>query len=167
MAVGVIPTFHLGLRALISDPDSIVNYVVRHVLMNPGSITSLHAEDEVSVRKIDGDFPNKGAGIANHFRDRVQSILDRYATDNNKFLVATEVVDNGDDTSITVKLSIKATWNDRIISYDREFLIEQTKDFREMLMDTNKVPEKVETAQTGNFTGTIGYVPPPNNNNRD
>lgn len=162
MPIGVIPTFHLGLRSLISDPDSIVNYVVRHVLMNPGSITSLHAADEVSVKKIDGDYPNKNASLASHFRDRIQSILDRYVTPTNRFVVATDLVDNGDGTSVTIKLSIKATWNDRIISYDREFLVEQTKDFREMLMNANKVPEKVEEPSTGNFTGTIGYVPPPN-----
>lgn len=166
MPIGVIPTFHLGLRALISDPDSIVNYVVRHVLMNPGSITSLHAEDEVSVKKIDGEYPDKGAPLASYFRDRIQSILDRYATDSNKFIVATDCVDNKDGVSVTIKLSIKATWNDRIISYDREFLVEQTKDFREMLMNANKVPEKVAEPNTGNFTGTIGYVPPPTTTQR-
>ena len=157
--VGVIPTFHLGMRTVISDPDSIVNYVVRHVLMNPGSITSLHMENEVSVKKLDGDYPNKNERLASAFQAGIQSILDRYATDKNRFIVATEYVDNNDGKSATIKLSIKASYNDKLISYDRDFLVEQTKDFRTMIMDANKVnPDNKEKTETGKFTGTIAPV---------
>ena len=155
--VGVIPTFHLGMRNVISDPDSIVNYVVRHVLMNPGSITSLHMNDEVSVKKLDGEYPNKNEQLMSAFQNGLQSILDRYATDNNRYIVATEYVDNNDGKTATIKLSIKATYNDRLISYDRDFLVEQTKDFRTMIMDANKV-NKDENTETGRFTGTIAPV---------
>lgn len=155
--VGVIPTFHLGMRNVISDPDSIVNYVVRHVLMNPGSITSLHMNDEVSVKKLDGEYPNKNEQLMAAFQNGLQSILDRYATDNNRYIVATEYVDNNDGKTATIKLSIKATYNDRLISYDRDFLVEQTKDFRTMIMDANKV-NKDENTETGRFTGTIAPV---------
>lgn len=154
--VGVIPTFHLGLRAQITDPDSIVNYVVRHVLMNPGSITSLHSEDEVSVKKIDGDFENKSELLATRFRDGLQAILDRYATGDNRFAVATEYVENPDGKSVTIKLSIKATYNGKLISYDRDFLVDQTKDFRTMIMDANKQnTDKSQTTKTGPIKGTV------------
>ena len=157
--VGVIPTFHLGLRTNITDPDSIVNYVVRHVLMNPGSITSLHAKEEVSVRKMDGDHENKSELLADEFREGIQSILDRYATEENRFIVATEYVDNGDDKSATIKLSIKATYNDKLISYDRDFLVDQTKDFRTMIMDANKVgTDKITSAEANRFKGTVGII---------
>ena len=155
--VGVIPTFHLGMRNVISDPDSIVNYVVRHVLMNPGSITSLHMNDEVSVKKLDGEYPNKNEQLMAAFQNGLQSILDRYATDNNRCIVATEYVDNNDGKTATIKLSIKATYNDRLISYDIDFLVEQTKDFRTMIMDANKV-NKDENTETGRFSGTIAPV---------
>jgi len=139
MAVGVIPTFHVGMRGLISDPDSIVNYVVRHVLMNPGSITSLHSDDEVSVQKIQGDYTEVSSALADYFRNRIQSILDRYATAANNFVVAVEYIDNNDNSSATLRLAIKATWNNKLISYDREFLIDKTADFRTMIIRANSV----------------------------
>lgn len=157
--VGVIPTFHLGLRSRITDPDSIVNYVVRHVLMNPGSITSLHSKEEVSVRKLDGDHENKSELLAMQFRDGLQSILDRYATKDNRFVVATEYVDNNDGTSATIKLSIKATYDNKLISYDRDFLVDQTKDFRTMIMDANKVnTDNKEPIAAGPLKGTVAKV---------
>lgn len=137
MATGVIPTFHIGMRSIIDDPDSIVNYVVRHVLMNPGSVTSLHSADEVSVRKMQGEYPDVSSALAEHFKDRIQSILDRYATDDNKFIVAVDYVDNGDNKSATLRLAIKATWNGKLISYDREFLVDKTADFRTMIIRAN------------------------------
>ena len=157
--IGVIPTFHLGLRAQITDTDSIVNYVERHVLMNPGSITSLHANNEVSTRKIDGEFENKSELLADRFRDGLQSILDRYATDTNKFIVATDYVDNNDGKTATLKLSIKATHNDKLISYDRDFLVDSTKDFRTMIMDANKVnTDNKESIKAGPLKGTVAKV---------
>ena len=157
MPIGVIPTFHLGMRNTISDPDSIVNYVVRHVMMNPGSITSLHMDKEVSVKKLDGEYPDKNEQLASAFQSAIQSILDRYATNDNRYVVATEYVDNNDGTSATIKLSIKATYNNRLISYDRDFLVEQTKDFRTMIMEANKVNNQTLN-ETGNFQGTIAPV---------
>lgn len=158
--VGVIPTFHLGMRNVISDPDSIVNYVVRHVLMNPGSITSLHMQDEVSVKKLDGEYPDKSERLMAAFQGGLQAILDKYATENNRFIVATDYVDNNDGKSATIKLSIKATHNNRLISYDRDFLVEQTKDFRTIIMDANKVNKDSDNTETGRFTGTIAPVKP-------
>lgn len=157
MPIGVIPTFHLGMRNTISDPDSIVNYVVRHVLMNPGSITSLHMEDEVSVKKLDGEYPDKNTQLAAAFQNGIQSILNRYATDSNRYIVSTEYVANQDGKTATIKLSIKATYNNRLISYDRDFLVEQTKDFRTMIMDANKV-NKEPINESGKFSGTIAPV---------
>jgi len=156
--VGVIPTFHLGMRNVISDPDSIVNYVVRHVLMNPGSITSLHMLDEVSVKKLDGEYPDKNEQLMAAFQKGLQSILDRYATDANRYIVATDYVDNNDGKTATIKLSIKATYNNRLISYDRDFLVEQTKDFRTIIMDANKINKDGDKNETGKFTGTIAPV---------
>lgn len=157
MPIGVIPTFHIGMRNVISDPDSIVNYVVRHVLMNPGSITSLHMEDEVSVKKMDGEYPDKNAELASAFQSGIQSILNRYATESNRYIVGAEYVANDDGKTATIKLSIKATYNDRLISYDRDFLVEQTKDFRTMIMDANKI-NKESVNETGKFSGTIAPV---------
>lgn len=156
--IGVIPTFHLGLRNIVSDPDSIVNYVLRHVMMNPGSITSLHADQEVSVKKLDGEYPDKNEQLAAAFQGGIQSILDRYATETNKYIVATDYVDNDDGKSVTIKLSIKASYNNKLISYDRDFLVEQTKDFRTIIMDANKVNKANTTNETGRFAGTVAPV---------
>lgn len=152
MANPVIPTLHIGLRNKITDPDSIVNYVLRHVIMNPGSITSLHADTEVSVRKIDGNRQEVTSALADDFGKAIQSILDRYQTDTNRFMVAVEVIDNNDGKSMTFKLSIKATWNNKVVAYDREFLVDDTKTFREMIMNANRVPEKEEIPTSGPTT---------------
>lgn len=163
MATPVIPTFHVGIRNRISDPDNIVNYVLRHILMNPGSISSLHSKMEVSAKKMDAEYPSRGLALAQAFKEALQTVLDRYATDDNRYMVATDLVDNKDGVSQTIKLSIKATYNGKLISYDRDFLVNQTKDFRSMIMDANKLntddPRGMVT--DGVYEGTLAPVDPP------
>lgn len=159
---GVIPTFHIGIRDKITDPDGIVNYVLRHVIMNPGSITSLHADTEVAMKKLEGDAQSVTEVLFDQFRDAIQAILDRYSTDTNKYIVAYETKTNKDGNNVMM-LSIKATHNNRVISFDKDFLINATKSFRETILEAQGSKYREDKPTTGNIQNSDLTPPPPSN----
>ena len=145
---GVIPTFHIGIRDQIRDPDGIVNYVMRHVVMNPGSITSLHKSMEVAMKKLEGDTKSVSSALFDIFRDALQDILDRYSTDENKYIVAYETRTNQDGNEVMM-LTIKATYNNRVISFDKDFLINSTKSSRETIMEAQGNNHREDEPKSG------------------
>lgn len=164
MAVkGVIPTFHIGIRDRITDPDGIVNYVLRHVIMNPGSVTSLHQNMEVAMKKLEGDAKTVSEALFDIFKNSVQKILDRYATDDNKYIVAYESKTNSDGNQV-MSLSIKATHNNRVISFDKDFLINATKSFRETIIEAQSNKYMENTPTTGPIQNSDMTPPPPPSN---
>lgn len=155
---GVIPTFHIGIRDQIRDPDGIVNYVLRHVIMNPGSITSLHRSMEVAMKKLEGDAKTVSSALFDVFRDSFQEILDRYSTSDNKYIVAYETRTNQEGNEVMM-LTIKATHNNKVISFDKDFLINATKSFRETILEAQRNNNMEEEKKSGPIKNSDLTVP--------